>query len=197
MTHVLGNRARATRFRMLLWASYLVAFGAAFLAHHVLMTYGLSPGDGGVLKPLAERIAVGMFVLVIGLCVCIGMTLYAPAYVLRLGLNGQTVVIETLTATGLGFQTYKLGAADIQSAKYYHGRFMARRPSEGVGRTIDLEVDAPFITLRFRQQFLPFVLDLQAKRIDRKVLAQLAPKAVAAWRRDRPYAFMGVESLGA
>lgn len=190
MATVIENEARAVRVRLLLWASYLVAGGATFLAYYVFMTYGLSPGDGGVLKPLPERIALASFVLLFGLSTCVGMILYARLYVLRLHLEGQDLQIVTLGPLGIRSQSHDLSAAKVEGATYYHGRYTAHRPMEGSARSLKTSVDAPWITLKFDNQTLPFVLDLQAKSIDKRHLARLAPKAVSDWRRDRPHVFM-------
>ena len=190
MATVIENKSRAIRVRLLLWGSYLVAGGATFLAYHVFMTYGLSPGDGGVLKPPGERIALASIVLLFGLGTVVGMVLYARVYVLRLSLEGRDLQIVTFDSFGIRTKSNDLSSANVESATYYHGRYTAHRPMEGSARLLNTSVDAPWITLKFYDQTLPFVLDLQAERIDKRQLARLTPKAVADWRRDRQHVFM-------
>jgi len=160
------------KLRMLLWLSYAACAGALYWGWDLAQTYGLNPGDGGVLRPLWERLAFGGFVALAGLAFAAAMVVLSRLYVTRLARDGSRLFIETLTPLGLGARRVEIPVKALKGGSYHHGA-----GPEGV--------DAPWITLRVEGQRFPFMLDVKAKEVDPAGLKKLLPFATAAWRAAR------------
>ena len=184
MRMLFENRRQALKVRIVLWVSLVVCAGALYGGWAIMQTYGLSPADGGVLRPFGERLALGGFVAVLGLAFAGGMMLFATIYVLRLARDGDQVVIDTLTLWGIGGRRHSFAISDIGESAYHHGRFSVARETGTPGQLLDLNVDAPWITLHAAGRRLPFLLDLQAEIVDISALAALAKGAVSDWQED-------------
>ncbi len=185
METLFDNHKQALKVRMVLWASILVCAGALYGGWVIFQTYGLSPGDGGVLRPFGQRLGFGAFVALLGVAFAGGMMLFASLYVLRLVREGDQVIIDTLTPWGIGTRKYVYDLSEIGESAYYHGR-MDRPVSTGSGMVLMQKVDAPWITLRTARRWFPLVLDLQAETIKKGALGRLAKGAVGDWEKDRP-----------
>lgn len=173
MTPVVRNRRQALKVRLVLWATVPVALAAAWGGWSIFATYGLSPADGGVLRPVWERALFGGGVAALGLVCLAGMALYASLYVLRLDAGDDQVELDTMTFAGR--RTRRFAAGDFGGAGYQGGRF---RPPRGAS------VNAPWITLKVRGRRLPLIIDLQSDEIDAARLAALAGRAVGDWQDD-------------
>ncbi|MGD9868062.1 MAG: hypothetical protein AB7U38_08725 [Hyphomicrobiales bacterium] len=160
------------KLRMLLWGGYAACAGMLWWGWDLSRTYGLNPGDGGVLRPLWERLAFGGFTAFLGLGFAASMILMTRIYVTRLMRDGKRLVIETLTALGVGARRIEVPVGAVKGGSYHHG-------SGPNG------VDAPWITLRVQGRRIPFMLDVKARGIDRSGLSRLLPRAVSAWTAAR------------
>ncbi len=70
---------------------------AIYAGHGVFHSYGLSPGDGGMLNPLQERAAFAATLAFLGLVCLIGGLIYMYRYVTRIRqLNRAELAISTL-----------------------------------------------------------------------------------------------------
>lgn len=148
----------------------LLGGGAAFvvwgldLAQH----YGLSPGDGGVLRPLAERIVMAGFVGGFGFILLVGGIIYMHRYVLSLKRIGKTAFALTTLAIW-GTRTFIVSQAQLQLGKTIRGK--GRYVNAGSGGSI--AVNAPYRLLRIKGHPVPYVLDMQGKVHDRRLLLTL------------------------
>ncbi len=177
---MLDNRRQARKVRIVFWAS-LVACGLAFWGGwEVFLTFGLSEADGGVLRPLWERLALGGAVAGLGAAFAGGMLLYISLYALRIERSGDRVSITTMTPLGRQVRVY--GITELGESAYHHGR--ARHVHESGARG-GIWVNAPWITLRVVGRRFPFVIDLQADDIDIGALSVLAEGGVGDWQQDR------------
>jgi len=176
---LLDNRRQARKVRMLFWASLLAAALALWGGWAIAQSYGLSAGDGGVLKPLWQRLLFGGFVAALGLAAAGGMLLYISLYALRIEVGGGTVAIATMTP--FGRRRREFATSQVGASAYHHGRMHHAAPAGGQG---SLWVNAPWITLRVAARRFPFVIDLQADAIDTDRLAVLARGGVTDWQRD-------------
>lgn len=175
MTPLFENHWQALKVRVVLWASLPACAGAWYGAWSIFQSFGLSPADGGALRPFAERLALGSFVAALGIAFLAGMMVFASRYVVRLGRVGDRVVIETLTPWGIGARRHDFALSQLGESAYYHGRMHTPRGHS---------VNAPWITLRVAGQWLPFLLDLQAEVIEEDELAKIVQGAVAEWQSD-------------
>jgi hypothetical protein len=177
---LLDSRRQARKVRAVFWASLLAAAFALWGGWTIAESYGLAPGDGGVLRPLWQRLLFGGFVAALGVAAAGGMTLYISLYALRVEVRGDTIGITTMTPFGRRLREF--ARSQIGRSAYYQGRMYHRQPSGGRD---SLWVNAPWITLRVAGRRFPFIIDLQADQIDRRKLAALAADGVADWREDQ------------
>ena len=163
ITTLFENKAQAVKVRAIYWAMGLCCLGALYGGWSIFNSFGLSPADGGVLKPLGQRLTIGGFVAGMGVAAFVVMRLYAGLYVTRMERSGDLVGVQNLTLTGRRWHT--IPAADFDLGEIY-----------GEGRVFTspgLSVYAPWRTLRVKGRWLPLILDLQAEHIDEKALAKL------------------------
>ena len=178
-TVLLDNRRQARKVRAVFWASLLAAALALWGGWAIFESYGTAAADGGVLKPLWQRLLFGGFVAALGLAAAGGMALYISLYALRIEVRGDTVAIATMTP--LGRRQREFARSLFGESAYHHGRMHHMTSAGGRG---GLWVNAPWITLRVAGRSLPFVVDLQADEIDAGRLAVLAKGGVRDWQRD-------------
>ncbi len=176
---LLECRRQAIKVRLLFWFLVVVAVWCVWGGWEIFQTYGLSPADGGVLKPLWQRAAFGAFVAGIGLAAMIGTWVYMGMYVVDLSRHGDRVQIVTLSP--LGRQNFEYATSEIGKSAYYHGRVDHGVPSSSAK---GLWVNAPWITLRVVGRRFPFILDLQAEEINVAALRDLAEGGVQAYLQD-------------
>jgi hypothetical protein len=137
--------------RAVLWFALLACLACLKWGYDLSQSYGLSPGDGGELRPLAERLAWGGFVALLGLLFAGGMLLYAQLYINRVWFDEpkQMLVFETLRAWGAGrFQT---AVKDVMGSRYHAGALDTGKHT----------VNAPWYFIRLRGRRLPLILDGQ------------------------------------
>ena len=163
MAVLFENHKQATKVRWITWGSVICAVGWLYWAWTMAETYGLSPGDGGVLRPAAQRYAVACGMVLAALAPLAGMIVYSRLYLVRIERERDDV---TLTSIGILMprrQLFPLSA--FVGVSSYEGR------SEG-----HISVNAPWMTLRVAGRRLPFIVDRQAERIDAHAIASLAKR---------------------
>lgn len=185
MQSLFENRRQALKVRLWLLASLIVCLGTLYGSASIYQSYGLSPGDGGALRAFGERLALAGFVALLGLMFPAAMMVYASLYVLRVDLRGNQLFLDTITPWGVGVLRHEISTDSLTSSRYHHGRFSVRRGTGSPGRSIPLEVDAPWITISSEGRRLPFLLDVQAEHIDVETLSKLIRTAMADWESDR------------
>lgn len=155
------------KVRGLTWLSFVCAIGAVWAGIHLAQTYGLAPGDGGVLRPLAVRLAWGIGVAVLGLLFAAGMIVYNRQYIARMELltDGRTVAISTIRPWGV--HTFQVQASDIDAGRFHRGQWSA----EG------LTVDAPWVAVHIKGHRLAYILDLQGQFLDAEAARMVLGKS--------------------
>jgi hypothetical protein len=114
-----------------------------------VQTYGLRPADGGVLKPLAVRMAVGGFIAVLGLSFVAGMWVYGRCYVMEASVDeGRGVLAFTLAGLLLRWRT-EVPLDAVEGSTYHAGR----------SHTGDFTINAPWTAVRLRGRRLPLIVD--------------------------------------
>ncbi len=119
--------------------------------------FGLSPADGGVLRPLWQRVAFGSALASVGCAFAGGMLLYLRLYIARLRIverdgEGRTVTLEAAMAfPGL---RVPLSEAELMGTGDHAGRSSHFR---------GVSVNAPWTSLRLRGRRLPLILDAQGR----------------------------------
>jgi hypothetical protein len=166
MDVIVENRWQARKVRVVLWAMALWCAGWLYWAYDLAHTYGLSPGDGGVLRPAGERFMAAAVVAALGIAPFAGMAFYARRYVTRLARDGDTITVSVLGIVSTA--TWSRPVAAVSSAKEHQGRL-----------ELQSSVNAPWITLRIDGR--RYVIDLQSEHVNRNALNAL----VRAGRRAR------------
>ena len=134
------------------------AVGALGYGIELGQTWGLREADGGVLKPFAERLAVGGLVAALGVAFFAAMVVYLRFYVVRIDLEdgGRTVRIGRLPP----FSTLRLPAGRVRLGTKVHrgegGVFALAAPRFR-------RVKAPWLSLHVEGWRWPLLLDLQGK----------------------------------
>ena len=167
---VFENKRQALKVRFVFWLLLAAGIAGLWAGWSILLYFGLSPADGGELRPLWQRLLFGGSIATLGGVVAYGMWIYIHLYALSMSINGTEVTIVTMAPFGRSER--KFDAGDLGEGAYHEGKIydvddMNRRhaiPS----------VDAPWITLKARDQFWPFIFDAQAEVLDIDRLRQLA-----------------------
>jgi hypothetical protein len=159
------NYRPARKVRIIIWASGLWCVGFLYWAADLSQTYGLAPGDGGVLRPPLQRWTAATILALIGILPFAGMIIYARLYVIRLVREGANVHVTVIGVFAPSTQVHAI--ADVERARHHHGRLALR-----------ISVNAPRITLRIAGR--PYVIDLQAERVDAPAIERLIADAARA-----------------
>lgn len=147
----------------MLWFSIAVCLGCLYWAYDLSRTYGLSPGDGGVLRPLGERLGWAGVVAAFGLTFAVGMIAYARKYIHGVWLDGSAQQIRFETLRLWGAARFSVPPGDVVGSRYQAGQFAT--PSH--------TVNTPFYFVYIRGHRLPYILDGQGKFIRPGLAAQL------------------------
>lgn len=173
---LLESHRQAVKVRFVFWASLAVGLLSVWGGWTIFQTFGLSDADGGALKPLWQRLALGGAIACLGVTAAGGMYLYISLYALRLSRIGDRVTLTTMSPFGKRDREYSIH--DVGESAYYHGRVRHVLASGALG---GLWVNAPWITLRVVGHRFPFIIDLQADMIDIGGLTVLAEGGVDEW----------------
>lgn len=158
---LLDNSGRALRVRLVMLGTVLWCLAMCAWATDLAASYGLSPGDGGQLRPLAQRLQVALLVGLAGLLPMPAMALFMRCYLVRLERHGER--LEVVAIGLLAPVRSHLAVADVRRVRAHDGRFHAG----GVA------VEAPWLSLYVAGHRLPYLVDLQAGRVDATGIARL------------------------
>lgn len=174
---VVGNKWRGLRVEFMAYVGILAAVGSVCWAAQLLVTFGLNPGDGGVLRPFEERLLVATITAGCGIAFAISLLVYQSLFVIGISLAGENFYVHSKIACFNFTKSFHLtdvaGSAYRNKSGYWLG-----------DRYIPPQYD---LRMRIKGRWLPYVIDPQAPFIDRAQLARIIPKAVSAWDSD-PYA---------
>lgn len=156
-----GGQLKRVRFFM---AVCLIVFlGCTYWGYDLLQHYGLSPGDGGVLRPFGERLAWGLGVFLLGLSLVVAMDMYGRKYIARIFYDPASRCLDVETVRWWGRATKRYAENDVLRANYHRGRL----------ETYDHTVNAPWYYVRFKGERLAHILDAQGEFRDLKQTAKL------------------------
>jgi hypothetical protein len=151
MIEIFNARQQQAKVRWLSWFALLLFFASLYWGYSLSQTYGLSQGDGGLLRPRWERWMVGGFVAFLGLIFILGMDVYGRLYISRAmwDESARMVLFETVRWWGVG--QMRVPVAEIVGSHFESGDFY----------TIRHQVNAPWYFVRLRGRRLPLILDGQ------------------------------------
>lgn len=137
--------------RKMVWFAFFVTLitGAAliWLGEWSIRTYGLTPVEGGVLKPLWQRILLGGSMIAAGVAMIVGFVVYLHCYAARIEADDAGDGFRVTVIWPFGRRARMVGADDVAGSGYNVGIFMS--------------VDAPWSSLRLHGRRLPFIIDEQ------------------------------------
>lgn len=168
-----GRQLRKVRFMM--FFSLVCAAGCLWWGISLFQTYGLAPGDGGILAPLPVRLAWGVGVSLIGIIFAAMMGLYGKMYVARTSYNSLAQQLNLETIGLFGFEVHELPLADMIGSRYQEG--WIRIGPITISLSALTSVYAPWQSLRFAGRRLPFLLDLQGEMQEPDLVEQLLIKS--------------------
>ena len=136
--------------------SLFCAAASLYAGLDLAQTYGTSPGDGGVLAPLGQRLAWGIFVSLLGVGFAFGMWVYGRCYVSEIALDESRQLLLLRTVSFLGDATVELPLDAQTSYAEHRGRL----------RTTRQKINAPWISLRVPGRRIPMIVDAQGEFVD-------------------------------
>lgn len=134
------------------------AVGGAWWGLDIAQTWGLREADGGVLKPLWERVALGGGLALLGVVFFAGMLVYLRFYIIGIDVEdeGQTVVIRRCVP----FPVRRLPSAHVRISGAVHtGEIELVTIFSPQARG----VRAPWVSVHIRGWKWPLLLDLQGR----------------------------------
>ncbi len=138
------------------------ACGSVWASLALFHNYGLAPIDGGVLRPLSERLLVSGFVALLGLAFAIGMAVYGRCYVALLEYDAQTDTLRFTLAGLLWPSRMEVERAQLRAGGQHGGAYGG--PIRGY---------AAWHALYREGRRLPFILDDSGELFDRQALEAL------------------------
>ncbi len=175
---VFDSARQGRKVWLLTWFAAAGAVATLYWGWNLLRTYGLSPGDGGVLRPLGQRIALGAFVGSLGPMFFGGMLVFNRHYVDRITRLG----VDRLRIRMMGLFLRREYDVAISEAKFgeVRGRY---NPNDLLGLVNTLVsgfvIDTPFRTVRVPFRRWPVILDLQGEMRARQARSGLADRPPA------------------
>jgi hypothetical protein len=156
MTPIFHAGRQLIKVRGMMLFSLICAVGCVWAGIYLARTYGLSPGDGGVLAPLPVRLAWGIGVALLGIGFAAGMWLYGRCYVVTLEVDEHTSQLHMYTVRFFGTAMQTVALADIGTTTHHHGKLDVIR-ADGAG----LSVNAPWHSVTLAGRRLPLIIDQQ------------------------------------
>lgn len=152
-----GHQLRKVRFVM--WLAVACAGAGTWWGWSLGQTYGLAPGDGGVLAALPTRVAVGATVAGLGLLFASGMWLYGRQYIaeIRQGPASDELTVRTTQLVGTTARTYP--ASQVRLGRRHEGRASVHSLDNPFIEGI--RVHAPWRAVHVPGTRLPLILDGQ------------------------------------
>jgi len=161
------NSRQALKVRIVFWLLLAAGLGAVYGGWAIFTSYGLSPADGGILRPLWQRLLFGGFVALFGVAIAGGMWLYCRVYVVSIETGPDKVTVGLMSIFGRRKVSHPFTAFGEQAT--HRGR---SHPL--VTMLSGLTVNAPWQSLRVEGKRLPYLVDLQAEKVDRNAIRGLS-----------------------
>jgi ribosomal protein S18 acetylase RimI-like enzyme len=168
-----GRQLAKVRFILVL--ALLCAAGGLWWGQDLARHYGLSPGDGGVLAPLPERLAWGGVVAMLGLAFAAGMVIYSRIYITRILYDERSRRLNIETAGLIRPVSYEFPISAVGGSKYYTGKLGDNSLGLDLGTA---RVNAPWFSVQVAGRSLPFLLDQQGDFLEPLLLDQLLLKEI-------------------
>ena len=159
------------KVRLLMVLSLAVLVFCLWWGVDLALTYGLNPGDGGVLAPLPQRLAWAGGVVLFGVACVAGMCVYGQVYAARIAFDPdrQQIHLDTVGFLRTNRHVINLPAVGGVRARRDVSRGFA---GELVAHPIPA-VDAPWMSVRIAGWPLPLIVDHQGELLNPKLMRTL------------------------
>jgi len=161
-----GGQLLKVRFMMLLSLATLV--GCSVAGVNLVQHFGQAPGDGGVLKPREERIAMGAFVFSLGAVFAGGMWLYGKSYVASIDFDEREQKLYLNTVEFFGTKRHVIELSNVLGSDEYAGQFDLTTfdPSS-------ISVNAPWKSVRLGGWKWSVIIDAQGEICHQELFSKL------------------------
>lgn len=159
MTAIYRAGRQLIKVRAIMLLSLVCAALSVWWGIELAQTYGLSPGDGGVLRSAGERAVVGGVIASLGVAFAFAMWIYGRCYAARIDLDPKTGRLHVHTAGLIGTTPHVIDPADIVSSRWHDGELQLRS-----------SVKAPWVSVRLRGARLPLIIDDQGLALDPRAM---------------------------
>lgn len=153
------------KVRAMMLFALACALGAIWWGVDLAQAYGMNPGDGGVLRPLPERLAWARGVTSLGLVFAAGMWLYGRCYVARASVDEQSGVLHLETVDFFRSRTHRYDLTAIRGSHRHASRL-------DLGR-LGPSVNAPWRSVQIAGRRLPLIVDEQGIVYDEQLMSKL------------------------
>ena len=157
------NKKQALKVKLASWVLMLASIAIVYAAFTIFNSWGISPADGGQLKPFNQRLIFSGSLLIMAMSIVAGIIYYRHIYVISISRNGDILQITT----SLHKTPLTLNPADITSSSHHSGQMTVMR-SSGV-----ISVNAPWIILKTTNPTRHFLIDAQSEILDVAAIKKL------------------------
>ena len=161
-----GGQLVKVRCMMLLSLATLV--GTTYAGVNLAQHFGQSPGDGGVLKPLPERLAMGAFVFSLGAVFAGGMWLYGKFYVASIDFDDREQKLYLKTVEFFGTKRHAIDLSNVLESKEHAGQLDLTDFDPA-----SISVNAPWKSVRLGGWRLPVIVDTQGEILQPELFEKL------------------------
>ena len=160
MAPVYRGGRQLVKVRAVMIFSLVCAVASLWWGIDLAQTYGLSPGDGGVLAPLPVRMAWAAGVGSLGLILALAMWLYGCCYVAAIDYDEQAQKLHIKTVSFLGDRKQIFDVADVTGDRHHEGGLDFGAINLAMG---GVSVNAPWQSVRLTDRRLPLIIDEQGE----------------------------------
>ena len=150
------------KVRFITVLSLLCEIGSLWWGIDLAQTYGLNPGDGGLLAPASARFAWAAGVIVPGIAFVVGMWFYSQHYIARLEYDERTRLFTVRHVWFPGSTTTVFRKEDILTSSFHKGKLNAH-----------IQVKAPWWTIHIAGRRKPLILDAQGVVLEEEKMKKL------------------------
>ena len=154
---------QAWKVRGVFWFLCALCLGSLVWGADLIQQYGLSAGDGGVLRPLPERLAWGGLVSLLGLAAAGGMAFYVRLYICAVWWCAARRRVRFGLMRFWGTAFLEAGTQEILGSQFQPGDF----------DTLEHTIHAPWYAVRLRGRKLALILDGQGELLHPGVAVRL------------------------
>ena len=155
---IYANAYQSLKIKIIFSVLALAGLALIVTAGFIFQSWGLSPADGGVLKPLSDRLMFSGVLLILAIGILWGCYVYTGFYLISIQRIGRDLHLKTLRGS-----KYVFSASDVS--------MLARK--SGTTFTGKNWIETPYAWLTFKGTARKFMIDWQAEFVDELALKEL------------------------